>query len=48
MEQVALGKGLYLRPYKGSGLRLHNGNVVFGKKKLQFKSTIKTTNKYRH
>lgn len=33
MEQVNMGKGLYLRPYKGSGLRLHNENVVYGKKK---------------
>ena len=48
MEQVALGKGLYLRPYKGSGLRLHNENVMFGKKKHQFKFTIKAANKYRH
>ena len=34
MEQVALGKGLYLRPYKGNGLRLHNENVVFEKKNI--------------
>ena len=35
MEQIAVGKGLYLRPYKGSGLRLHNENIVYGKKKKQ-------------
>lgn len=32
MEQVSLGNGLYLRPYKsGAGLRIHNDNL--GKKK---------------
>lgn len=34
MEQVSLGKGLYLKPYKvGNGLRLHNRNVSNKKKK---------------
>ena len=48
MEQVALGKGLYLRTYKGNGLRLHNENVVYGKKKIQINFTSKSSNKHRY
>lgn len=36
MESIAMGKGLYLRPYKaGSGLRLHNEQSRNAKKKLR-------------
>ena len=36
MESIAMGKGLYLRPYKaGSGLRLHNEQPKKAKKKLR-------------
>lgn len=36
MESIAMGKGLYLRPYKaGSGLRLHNEQPRKAKKKLR-------------
>ena len=41
MEQVALGNGLYLRPYKiGNGLRLYNENIIVGRKKKLHKFTI--------